>query len=86
MAEETDASEGRDMEQAIAVEAEAAQVAPRFFTMRNAAAYSGLSVRTLERAVRQGELTLYRVGRRILIDLVDLDQWVRRSGETERKA
>ena len=44
-------------------------------TKREAAAAFGVSERTLELAHNRGELPYVRIGRKVLIRVVDLDQW-----------
>lgn len=54
------------------------RVKPRFGSAADAATRSGLSVRTIRRLIERGELAISRVGRRVLVDLAELDRYVKR--------
>ena len=51
----------------------------RWLTVREAAAFSKVSVSTLRRAIRRNRLTAYRVsgGSAIRLDKADVDAWLR---------
>jgi excisionase family DNA binding protein len=48
----------------------------RFTSMANAARYAECNERTLRRAIAEGKLTGYRLGRVYRIDLNELDAWM----------
>jgi excisionase family DNA binding protein len=48
----------------------------RYASMPNAAKYAACNERTIRRAIADGEITGYRVGRVYRIDLNELDQWM----------
>ena len=51
--------------------------ATRFVSLEQAAEHSTLSIQTLRRAIRRKELRAYRPsGRRVLIDVLELDMWI----------
>ncbi|MDQ4212468.1 helix-turn-helix domain-containing protein [Microbacterium capsulatum] len=52
-------------------------------TYSGAAHRTGLSVRTLERAVARGELEAVRLGRSVRIDPSSLDAWARPTATRE---
>jgi len=47
---------------------------PRWLGLRDAAAYTGLSVPTLRKLIREGRLKAYRPTRRINLNIGDLDR------------
>jgi excisionase family DNA binding protein len=51
----------------------------QYYSLKECAAITGLSRRTLTRAIHAGNLRAHRVGRSILIFKVDLVAWVERS-------
>jgi excisionase family DNA binding protein len=55
----------------------AAVTAPKYVSFDAAARFAGLSIRTLERRVASGTLTVFHVGRRRLVELDQVDQLVR---------
>jgi excisionase family DNA binding protein len=55
----------------------AAVPAPKYVPFDAAARFAGLSIRTLERRVASGQLGVYHVGRRRLVELDQVDQLVR---------
>lgn len=48
------------------------------YSVSEVAFMTGLSVRTVERVVRRGELGARRVGRRLLIPMTELEAWLNR--------
>ena len=50
---------------------------PVAFSIRQAAAASSLSIRTLSEAIRHGELRAYRKGRRVIVMRDDLETYLR---------
>jgi excisionase family DNA binding protein len=50
----------------------------RYVSQRDGAAYLGVSVSTLRRAIREGELPARRVGRQIRIEVQDLEALLRK--------
>lgn len=57
---------------------EGVQYYQRFASIRDAAAYSGLSEKTLRRYVSAGTLRGYRLGKRLMrVDLTEVDQLLR---------
>jgi excisionase family DNA binding protein len=48
----------------------------RYVSLAKAAEYADCNERTLRRHIASGELTGYRLGRVIRIDLNELDQWL----------
>ena len=46
------------------------------FSVTEAASLIGLSVRSIERAIKRGEITGRRIGRRRLISKVELEAWL----------
>ena len=56
---------------------------PRTLTRRDAADYLGVSVLTVDRALRDGEIDHYRIGRRVLFDEDQLKTFL---SKNERKA
>jgi excisionase family DNA binding protein len=48
----------------------------RYASLAKAAAYADCNERTLRRHIAKGELTGYRLGRVIRIDLNELDAWM----------
>jgi excisionase family DNA binding protein len=55
----------------------------RLLSLRDAAVYVALSYWTLRELIWRGELPSVRVGRRVLVDLEDLDSFVERCKQTE---
>lgn len=59
--------------------ARAEELPPRWIDQRQAAAYLGITDRTLRRMIADGRLPAYRLGPRLLrIDMGDLDALMRR--------
>ena len=56
------------------------QLEPRFISLDQAARVTQLSTRTLRRAIEASRLQCHRVGRRIRIDVVELERWIRANG------
>lgn len=54
----------------------ATHLPPKYTTLGVAASHVGLSIRNLERRIARGQLTLYRVGRRRLVRVEDLERMV----------
>jgi excisionase family DNA binding protein len=59
------------------------EIEPRYVSFRDGARYSGLSEQTLQRLVNRGLLTPHRVGRRVLLDVRQLDDLLQESAETD---
>jgi excisionase family DNA binding protein len=51
-------------------------VSPRYLTYHGAVEYTSLSLRTLAELVAEGKLHPARVGRRVLLDVQELDQFL----------
>lgn len=51
----------------------------KYFTLEDAAEYSGLGMSTLRRKIKLGVLTAYKPGKRILIDPKDLEMFIKRT-------
>jgi excisionase family DNA binding protein len=49
----------------------------RYASLAKAAQYADCNERTLRRHIASGELTGYRLGRVIRVDLNELDEWLR---------
>ena len=67
--------------QTMVAEAVTAQLAPprpaeRLYSTKRAAKYLSLSTRTVQNMVANGELRQVSAGRRVLIDVEDLDRWI----------
>lgn len=52
------------------------KVQPRYLSLANSAIYTGLSVRTLNKAVKSKAVKSYLNGRKRLIDRESLDAWI----------
>lgn len=52
------------------------KVTPRYLSLANSAIYTGLSVRTLNKAVKDNKVKSYLNGRKRLIDRESLDAWI----------
>lgn len=52
---------------------------PRLLSQKEAAAYLGISYWTLRDLCFQGDFPFVRIGKRILIDRADLDDYIKRS-------
>jgi excisionase family DNA binding protein len=50
---------------------------PRFVAIGTAATYASVSARTLRRQIRSGQLPAFKVGKRLLLTLTDVDALVR---------
>jgi excisionase family DNA binding protein len=55
--------------------------ARRWLSVRDAAAYASVSAETIRRWLAAGHLTGYRPGRRVLIDPIQLDAYIRAHAE-----
>lgn len=53
------------------------EVVPRFVSLNVAGDRVGLCARTIRRAIGRGELTGYKLGSALRVDLDELDAWVR---------
>ena len=53
------------------------QFEPRFISLDQASSVTQLSTRTLRRAIKAGRLPAHRVGRRIRIEILALERWIR---------
>lgn len=51
-------------------------VQKRFFSVKEAAAYTGLSARLLYQKLHERALRSYRVGKKIVLEVKDLDEFV----------
>ncbi len=51
-------------------------IKPRLLTVKDAATYLGRSVPSIRELIWGGSLPIVRVGRRIHLDLFDLDKWI----------
>ncbi len=58
-------------------------VAPRLLGLKLAAGYVSLSYWTVREMIWRGELPSVRVGRRILVDREDLDDFIERNKQVE---
>ena len=56
-------------------------VAPRLFSLKRAAEYLGISYWTIRDYIFRGELPSVRLGRRVLVDVRDLDALVEKYKE-----
>lgn len=56
---------------------------PRLLSLRDAAAALSLSHWTVRELIWRGDLPSVRVGRRILVDVRDLDAFIERNKQTE---
>jgi excisionase family DNA binding protein len=52
-------------------------ITPGWLTRKGAKAYCGLSIPTIDRAIRAGAFEIRRVGRTPLINRESLDAWIR---------
>lgn len=59
---------------------------PETVTISEGAARWGVGHSTLRRAIKRGDLQVYRPGRRVLIDIVSGDLWWKESGSRVRGA
>jgi excisionase family DNA binding protein len=67
--------------------AEAIEKLNRYLSLNDAATYSTLSLPTLRRMVRERKLRAYHPsGRRVLIDRVELDEWIHRAAVGDESA
>ena len=57
------------------------QLEPRYISLDQASSYTQLSTKTLRRAIKAGRLQCHRIGRRIRIELVELERWIRANGK-----
>jgi excisionase family DNA binding protein len=57
-------------------------VSPGYLSAKSAATYSGLSIRTVWRLLKDGRLRAFRVGGRVLIRLADLDAMIQGAAES----
>jgi excisionase family DNA binding protein len=57
----------------------------RYLNTKQAATYSGLSEATIRNRIRSGELKAYRSHRRVLVDIEEIDRFIRGSN-TEPQA
>lgn len=56
-------------------------VAPRLLDLRSAAAYLSLSYWSVRRMVLSGEIDHLRFGKKILVDVEDVNRWIGRRKE-----
>jgi excisionase family DNA binding protein len=53
-----------------------APIRPRLLTVKEASVYLGRSVPSIRELIWAGSLPIVRVGKRIHLDLLDLDKWI----------
>jgi excisionase family DNA binding protein len=58
---------------------------PRFLSVADVVERSGLSEKTVRRAISAGELPASRVGRRLLVPVDDVETWVAPTGRGRRR-
>jgi len=51
-------------------------IKPRLLTVKEASVYLGRSIPSIRELIWGGTLPIVRVGRRIHLDLIDLDKWI----------
>jgi len=51
-------------------------IKPRLLTVKEASVYLGRSIPSIRELIWDGTLPIVRVGRRIHLDLIDLDKWI----------
>ncbi len=51
-------------------------IRPRLLTVKEASIYLGRSVPSVRELIYDGLLPIVRVGRRVHLDLLDLDKWI----------
>lgn len=51
-------------------------IRPRLLTVKEASVYLGRSIPSVRELIWAGTLPIVRVGRRIHLDLIDLDKWI----------
>ena len=56
--------------------------AKRVYTLKEASVYMGRTVCALREMVWAGKLPVIRDGRRVLLDIYDLDKWIEQSKTT----
>jgi excisionase family DNA binding protein len=54
---------------------------PEYLTLRSAARYSGLSIETLRRMIRNRRLLRYKPTRKVLVRRGELEELIRRSAK-----
>jgi excisionase family DNA binding protein len=59
----------------------AADVAPRLLTVKQAAAYLGRTEEAIQHMVAARKLPVVRDGRRVFLDVRELDKWIERNRE-----
>jgi excisionase family DNA binding protein len=64
---------------------EATRITLRLVTLRQAADITGLSTRTLRRAITGKRLGAHHLGRLVRIDVDELKRWVKADGAAEPK-
>jgi excisionase family DNA binding protein len=55
---------------------ESPTIRPRLLTVRDASVYLGRSIPSVRELIWAGSLPIVRVGRRIHLDLIDLEKWI----------
>ncbi|SFI65072.1 hypothetical protein SAMN04488095_1469 [Jannaschia pohangensis] len=61
---------------------ESRQIAPRFVRIADATQMYSLSRATFDRALAGGDLTRYKRGSAVLLEVAELDAWIRGERET----
>jgi excisionase family DNA binding protein len=51
-------------------------IKPRLLSVKEAASYPGRSVPSIRELIWAGSLPIIRVGRRIHVDILDLEKWI----------
>jgi len=51
-------------------------IKPRLLTVKEASVYLGRSIPSIRELIWDGTLPIVRVGRRIHLDVIDLDKWI----------
>jgi len=51
-------------------------IKPRLLTVKEASVYLGRSIPSIRELIWGGTLPIVRVGRRIHLDVIDLDKWI----------
>jgi excisionase family DNA binding protein len=58
-----------------------APLAPRYLSLAQAGTVTGLSTRTLRRAIKDARLRAHHVGRLVRIELDELQRWIESDGK-----
>lgn len=57
------------------------QPSKRLYSLQDASIYLGMCKNTIRKMLDEGKLPFIREGKRILVDIIDLNQWIDRSKE-----